>query len=312
MRLVFPEDHMRRFIEVVNRHNGPIVRAANRANEQYRRLQPQLDRAANRANEQYRRLQPQLDRLAEQFRELEEGPRRRLIQTFTFARGGWHEAPLMEVTVGSLRTLVDELVDKPDEEVKTELDLAIPAYFRRDDYRALWSMVERWDLYTGWREQVFEDAFWAHRNGKYTLSITALAPQIEGMLRHETGDRSSGIGGINPVNKALGFSYKRSEPPTPPPTAADLEERLKKLLDQDVLARYETAERVSLEHALHRVNELYRYVDFSDPQRVHSVNRHAILHGVYEDFDEVTSIKLFCAVELVHEVVIAYREEIES
>lgn len=60
------------------------------------------------------------------------------------------------------------------------------------------------------------------------------------------------------------------------------------------------------------MNELYRYVNFSDLQYVRSANRHAILHGVYDNFDEVTSIKLFCAVELVHEVVNAYREATES
>lgn len=163
---MFPDDHMKRFIEVANRYYGPAVRAANRANEQYRRLQPQLQR------------------LAEQYRVLEEGPRRRLIQTFTFGRGGWHEASLLEMAASDFRALVKDLVAKPDEEVKNTLDSVVPDYFRRNDYRALRNMVEQWDLYSDWREQVFKDAFHAHENGKYTLSIHALAPQVEGMLRH--------------------------------------------------------------------------------------------------------------------------------
>lgn len=84
------------------------------------------------------------------------------------------------------------------------------------------------------------------------------------------------------------------------------------MLNRDLWDRYDTVEQMSLQHALFRVNELYNNGEFSDPEFVNSTNRHAILHGVSEDFGELTSTKLFCAVQLVHEVVIAYREEAES
>jgi hypothetical protein len=60
------------------------------------------------------------------------------------------------------------------------------------------------------------------------------------------------------------------------------------------------------------VNELYKSGDFNDPEFVNSTNRHAIVHGVAEDFGELESMKLFCAIELVHEIVVAYRAALGS
>lgn len=297
----------RRAAEAANRAVPPGVRQALEVANRYR---PQIE-AANRALSQWRRIEPQVQRLAEEFRRIEEGPRHAVIRTFTFARGGWHEAPLMEMTVSEFRTLLNDLVDEPDAEVKEELDRRIPAYFRRNAYEALWDMVDRWDLYPGWRRKVFEEAFWAHKSEKYILSVSALAPQIEGMLRQETNEYGRGNTFIKRVNHALGFEYDAAKPPAAP-TAEDLEEAVDELLDKELWDRHETAQQVSLEHALFRVNELYNHGKFSDPEFVNSTNRHAILHGVSEDLGELTSIKLFCAVQLVHEIVLAYREETES
>jgi hypothetical protein len=142
---MIPND-IRRALEVANRYYAPVIRAANQGASQWRQIEPQLQR------------------LAEEFRRIEEGPRHAVIRTFTFARGGWHEAPLLEMKVSEFRTLLLDLVDKPDAEVKDELDRRVPAYFRRNDYDALWDMVDRWDLYPGWRRKFFEEAFWAHTN----------------------------------------------------------------------------------------------------------------------------------------------------
>lgn len=274
-----------------------------RAVEAANRYAPQIE-AANRSLSEWRRIEPQLQRLADEFRIIEEGPRHAVIRTFTFARGGWHEAPLMEMTVSEFRTLLNDLVDKPDEEVKDELDRRIPAYFRQNGYDALWDMVDRWDLYPGWRRQVFEEAFWAHKDEKYALSVSALAPQIEGMLRQETGEYGRGNAWIHKVNDTLEVEYEAANPPT----SEDLELAVDEMLNQDLWERYATAEQVALEHALFRVNELYNNGRFSDPEFVNSTNRHAILHGVSENFGELTSVKLFCAVQLIHEIVLAYRQ----
>jgi hypothetical protein len=41
---------------------------------------------------------------------------------------------------------VDELVDKPNEEVRARLDQMVPEIFRKDDYDVLEDMVARWDF----------------------------------------------------------------------------------------------------------------------------------------------------------------------
>lgn len=300
-------DDIRRAAEAANRAVPPAARRALVVANSYA---PHIQ-GANRAFAHWRQIQPHVQRLAEEFHRIEEGPRHAVIRTFTFARGGWHEAPLMEMTVGEFRTLLNDLVDKPDTEVKDELDRRIPAYFRRNDHDALWDMVDRWDLYPGWRRKVFEEAFWAHKNEKYILSVSALAPQVEGILRQETNEYGRGTAFIKKVNEALNFEYDAANPPAAP-TSEDLEEAIDYMLNRNLWERYDTAEQVSLEHALFRVNELYNHGEFSDPEFVKSTNRHAILHGVSEHFGELMSIKLFCAVQLVHEIVLAYREATES
>lgn len=252
----------------------------------------------------YRQLQPQLRRLARQISEAEDYPRWQLVRTFTFARGGWHDAPLLEMPARQFRSIVDDLIDKSDEEVKAVLDAGIPEYFRDDGHSALWDMIDQWDLFPDWRRRILVDAFEAHKNGKYTLSVPALAPQIEGMLRDETHEYERGNHYIQKVNKTLGFSYS----PEKTPSVGELEGAIEDLITLDLPERYEKAEQIETQHALFRVNELYNSGDFGDSQFVNSTNRHAIVHGVAEDFSELASIKLFCAVQLVHEIVDAYRE----
>jgi hypothetical protein len=304
---MFPNEHITRIFEATNRAFARLDEAGRQFAEWNERLAEPLQKFS-----QWRQqIQPHLSRLAEVARLIEEVPPLLLIGSFTFARGGWHDAPLLNVPASELLELVHELIDKSDEEVTAKLDHAIPELFRRYDHAALWDMVDRWDAYPGWRRQVFEEAFWAHKNEKYVLSVSALAPQIEGILRYETGEYSPGTKWIKKLNKALDFEYDRSEPP-PAPTAEDFGRAIDELRTKGWVDRYHTAERVSLRLALLRVNELYNDADFSAPQPVNATNRHAIAHGVSGNFSEVTSIKLFCAVQLVHEIVLAYQEALED
>jgi hypothetical protein len=291
--MIGPQDQVRRTIELASRYYPTAVRAANKGFSVYSRVQPQLRQ------------------LAQQIRESEDYPRYLLVKSFTFARGGWHNAPLMDASAGAIRALVKDLADRPDEEVKREIDTGIPAYFREDDHGALRDMIDGWDLFPEWRERIVEDAFKAHKDGKYTLSVSTLAPQIEGMLREETGEYGNNSNYMWTINRALNLNYDRQTPPASPSVEA-LEDSLEKLRTMDLRARYQEAERISQEHALFRVNELYNWGDFSKPEFVTSTNRHAIVHGVFKDFSEIASLKLFCAVQLVHEIVDGYREAVGS
>lgn len=188
-------------------------------------------------------------------------PKRLLIRTFTFVRGGWHEAPLVEMNPLTSSWLLDDLLDKPDAEVKKTLDIEIPAYFRKNGHEALEEMVGRWDLYSGWRCKVFEEALWAHKNEKYALSVSTLAPQIEGILRHETGEYGRNNKWMKKINETLDFEYNAGNPPAAP-TEKDLEEAIEELLTPDLPDRYQKVDRISLDHALLRVNEIYNHGEF--------------------------------------------------
>ena len=285
---------MKRMMETWDRYQAPAIRASNEAAKLRRTSWP--------------KIAPQIRQTVTRALEAADYPRLLVIRSFTFARGRWHDAPLSGMVAGTLKEWADELADAPDDQVKAELDEVIPEYFASNECQALREMVDGWDLYPDWRRRVFEEALWAHQNGRYVLSASALAPQIEGMLRQETREvREAGLAKhwLGEVNRALEFD------PKAPPSSEDLEEVVSGLPTMDIPDRWRTVERVSLEHALLRVNELYKGGDFDNPEFANSTNRHAISHGVAQDFTELISVKLFCAVELAHEVVVAYRAATE-
>src|SRR5215212_6014658 len=187
---LMPSDEIRRAIEIVNRYYAPDARAANRALSAYPTIEPSLRR------------------FVEEVERFQDYTHYALVKSFTFVRGGWHDAPLMEASPEGVQDTVRELANQPDAEVKRKLDAEMSAYFRDDDCSTLRNMVDQWDLFPEWRSRVIDDAFEAHKSGKYTLSVPTLAPQIEGMLREETGEYKPNNQYIHKINTALGFAYR--------------------------------------------------------------------------------------------------------
>ncbi len=64
--------------------------------------------------------------------------------------------------------------------------------------------------------------------------------------------------------------------------------------------RYE-AEEMRHRFTLRRINELYDNGDFSAPEYASSVRRHAILHGVFDSYGDMESLRLFFLLELLHD-----------
>lgn len=67
---------------------------------------------------------------------------------------------------------------------KRYISRTIMGYYHRDDFRNLRDMVNSWDentLFTP-RMHIIRDALKAHCEGRYTLSVPALLPQVEGIL----------------------------------------------------------------------------------------------------------------------------------
>ena len=143
------------------------------------------------------------------------------VSTYVLGRGGWSELPLGEMAEREfydalLEPFVERLWEKSDKEVESELDTvieevegdlnrAIFEYFRRDNYVRLSELVDRWFRFED-RHHVFEDALWVHKQGRYTLSIPALAAQFEGIVRHEVNDYREGPGWRNTFLGTLGHN----------------------------------------------------------------------------------------------------------
>lgn len=252
-----------------------------------------------------------LDRLLDSLREVVEGAYWfgenlalvLVLSAITFPRGGWSEVPLRGMNLVEYTRLLERLWDKPTEEIESELDKLIPEYFRRDDHAPLSEMVGSWYLYVEDRRQVFEDALWAHKQERYTLSIPALAAQVEGILR-ELAQKYGGPSNEWETRFYRLLGYNRDQPPR----AWTPEEVLPEFLDLPLAERIKRADDLRNHFTLVRINALYEEGNFTNPVFASSVNRHAILHGVFLNFGEVESLKLFFVLDLLHEAVGTYEE----
>lgn len=231
------------------------------------------------------------------------------IGSVMFHRGGWSEVPLDDMDMGEFSGLITILtngLEQSEEEVRQELDGALGEYFRRDDHAALSKMVSKWGEHFTARQYIFRDALWAHEQGRYTLSIPALAAQVEGILRDLTEEYGRRYPWIERLNDAFGYGYDRKEP-APPPTIEEIVAEFRAL---PASTRYERAEELKTHLALRSINELYENGEFSDPEFTSSVRRHPILHGVFTNFGELESLRLFFILGLLHKMVSDYKERV--
>ncbi|MBA3350927.1 MAG: hypothetical protein H0U23_00615 [Blastocatellia bacterium] len=235
----------------------------------------------------------------------------------TLAQGGWSAAPLDGMDADEAAQLVVRLQGKSDDEVKQDLDVALPAYFRKDDHAPLSEMVASWhlhfedhriwgydDVLWAHHHQVFEDALWAHKKGRYTLSISALAPQFEGVGRDLMKEYRRNPSEWHASLKDR-FNYEPNRPSKP-------HEVLPEFMDLPILDRFEKApekvEELNKHITMIRINELFKGGDFSKAKFTLSANRQGISHGVFRNFIEVESLKLFFVLDLLHKAVGMYRE----
>ena len=235
----------------------------------------------------------------------------------TLDQGGWSEAPLDGMAAVESMQLVERLVGKSDDEVKRELDVAIPAYFRKDDYAPLSEMIASWrrnftdhrrsvaaDALWAHHPQVFEDALWAHKQERYTLSISALAPQFEsvGQDLMKEYDKKPSRWQEN-LNRVLDYDPSRPSKPhevMPGFIALSIGDRFKKA--------EETVQELNEHVTLLRINEFFKTGKPSKTKAVWSVNRHSIAHGNFRNFIEVESLKIFFILDLLHRAVGIYRD----
>lgn len=93
---------------------------------------------------------------------------------------GWWIQP--EWSLPSLGEIVKAHKEGKDNEIEQE----IIAYFndsKLDDIISSWKLNKK----LAQRMSILEDAVWAHKQGKYTLSIPTLLPQVEGIINENSG-----------------------------------------------------------------------------------------------------------------------------
>jgi len=167
--------------------------------EHIKRLQEAMQRAHASFYEQIARQQEVVQRAIASFGEtitqsLEEAKVVSKIVGTPLTRAGFWIPPSAPVgLLRLLRALINEERDTPE-----SMRQAIVDYYESGDSCQLRNMVDDWQRnpYFADRMQIINDALEAHIEGKYTLSIPALLPLVEGILTDIVGRRTRADGCI--------------------------------------------------------------------------------------------------------------------
>jgi hypothetical protein len=143
----------------------------------------------------------------------------------------------------------------------SEIDCYLCSLFNENDGARLRERIEPWFKlpYLAHRKQIILDSLEAHKAGKWTLTVPALLPLVDGLMRRFRQERLRGSKNPNRVMHADKFAdyYRRNQP---------------KLFGKSF-------GRFVREH-------MFAKFDLNNGASPSSINRHAILHG--EIFDYVT------------------------
>jgi len=179
---------------------------------------------------------------------------------------------------GELRGRVVELHKQGKTQYASQ---SIMGYYQRNNCENLARMVDDWEsrpLFEP-RMHILRDSLEAHREGKYTLSVPALMPQIEGILNDYVKDNNlaARFGKIQEVYEAA---------------IGDPEDY--------GLAQWAIAETLLCQL---RTNT-YVYTDFADELRRTAPNRrttrHTVSHGVAIEYDRpIRSLKAFLLLDAI-------------
>ena len=195
-----------------------------------------------------------------------------------FAQAGFWLSPSMPITVWA-KAKSSRDAGKLQPAVIKQIILEA---FREDNGALLNEMVGEWyDVeYFGRRRHIIDDALEAHLSGKYTLSVPALLPHVEGIGATILG--------------------------TIPGSGKKIASEIKMIVQQD----HSDLDAVGRDVAMEVLEQLYTWIDFAafamELQKrgvveERSLHRHAILHGVEVDYgSEENSLKTFLLLDELH------------
>jgi hypothetical protein len=182
--------------------------------------------------------------------------------------------------------LVSIIIERYEQGRKRTIPAVIDGFYRQNNWEILSDAVKRWKSYEFFipRMHIFYDALEAHINKKWTLTVPALIPHIEGiageiLLANNLSFTKDAIiisTGQKTYPSSL-FSKLRADKVTP---------------TMDVIIS-------SLLYYLE--GTLYEYKDFKDfpkIRRLKTLNRHAVMHGYQVNYaTRLNSLRCFLALD---------------
>lgn len=188
-----------------------------------------------------------------------------------YRNSGWPIAPSMPV---AFNRYVVELDRKGKAKQAWR---KILGYYHRDNFWSLKAMVESWEEVPAFqpRMPIIYDALDAHCQGKYTLSIPALLPQIEGLLSEFA------------IKHGIHINFGRPN---------GISKKVLETQDITVISQAMSSMMVEL------CNQLYQYDEFkrelTKKPKNRKVTRNTILHGISTNYaTPCFSLKLFLSLD---------------
>lgn len=159
---------------------------------------------------------------------------------------------------------------------KKEVDEIICNFYNKDNFKNLESLLAKWkqNKYFERISEILDDAIYAHKNGKYTLSIPALMPNVEGIIRCFMNDEY----GIS--EKSFIYIYK------------EFKDNIKKF--GDIMAGY----------VVQYIDILFCNFDPRNPDKVDDFSRHKLSHGFSSNYhSEVNSLRLILYLDEIYNII---------
>ena len=160
----------------------------------------------------------------------------------------------------------------------------IRGYFRKTDHQNTISMVSAWEnhpLFSS-RMHIIKDALDAHCSGKYTLSVPALLPMVEGILTEYL------------VENNFPVKYGKSK---------DVSKTAVGELNEYSLSTWSIAQTLLffLDNSFYTWKKFEE--EFNKPMRKRGVTRHTIAHGVSANYSNYSqSLKLLLLLDAVYTI----------
>ncbi|MEN6552545.1 MAG: hypothetical protein ABFC34_06615 [Methanobacterium sp.] len=157
-------------------------------------------------------------------------------------------------------------------------------YHNKDNCAELNNIIKRWKL-DEFNEnmEIFEDALWAHKESKFTLTVPALTIQVEGIFRSY----------LDHMSEDNFFKYKTE-------LKTKYGEAIK---NEDKILGFERFIAIQNMKFLDKTMEIFTLRVSSIPQDYDELYRNALFHGLYKNYSSIEmSTKTILLLDMLHRI----------